>query len=591
MATIEFEVGRSESDMLIRSLNERIGPIDFEIAKTQDPDRVRVSIKSTEVTTRASIDAIRESLMEFAKQLDPKIILEPAKESMPVLKRLTDDYQKERPLEGLCILLNTHLKENTAVFAHALQSWGSKIVVVPVPYSGDPEVYDILTQSEMKVYSKTKNGRMLRMDDVQMKECIKEAMSNNRIDLILEDGCWISQWIAETGYDCKNIIASVEQTKAGVNIAKELAPRLGYPILLVGDASLKEAAESETATPEAILRMIAHALNRSMMGKRLSIVGFGPVGRGIAKLANDHGAYVTVVEKDLERTLMALNRGFNVEGLVTAIVDADILITATGQTEDLPVRKEHFRLAKDGIVLVNAGSRKEMDIEELETLAKRVEPSTRDGIKKFVVLDMREREKSIYVIADGYPINLALGEGTPTDAIDITLSLMAETAVHIAKNRGKISAGVHPVPSDIIRRISLAKLEAMGRPKAIECEPLTTRESDVEPIKGVCGQIRELLLPENSTFKNIGIITSTIEPGLKTDSHRHLVCEEAYYVLKGSGIIVIDEKKYPVKTGDLIEIPVGAYHLIENDGNEVLKLLVINSPPVIIGDLHRLEEA
>jgi len=453
----KFNVSKENEEKIIKFLSEECGPLEVVRKLTDDPATIAVSIYTEKAKIAESLERL---LDEFARQygISPSEISEKKLEwttnSMPVLMRLAEEYKDEKPLEDKTVLVNTHLKENTGVLVHILKKWGANVIVVPVPYSGDRSVYELLKR-DVRIYGKP------RMDsDREMQSAIEQALSENQVDIILEDGGWITKHITEFGYSA-SIIGSVEQTKAGVNLAKELENegKLFYPIITVGDSPLKESAESETATPESIIKNIIHASNWSLMGKTVTIVGFGPVGSGIAKIARDHGAYVMIVEKDPIRMLSALNRGFRVENLEEAISKSDIVITATGKPNVVP--KSALLHAKNGALLVNAGSKNyEIDVNGLKEIAISSAPTSRDGIRKYKIKDAKGFEKTLFLVADGYPINLAYGEGTPSDAIDITLSLMAECAIHLVQN--EIGVGVHPVPRRIEEKIVKFKLESMG---------------------------------------------------------------------------------------------------------------------------------
>ena len=57
--------------------------------------------------------------------------------------------------------------------------------------------------------------------------------------------------------------------------------------------------------------------------------------------------------------------------------------------------------------------------------------------------------------------------------------------------------------------------------------------------------------------------------GRKTsDHHKHENTEQVYYILSGSGEVLFDNKRYPVKSGDAIYLPSGVYHQMFNDMNE-----------------------
>lgn len=292
----------------------------------------------------------------------------------------------------------------------------------------------------------------------EMEDAIDESLRDVGVDIILEDGLWITRHIIEQNLNLDGIIGSVEQTKAGVNLAVELQEELGYPVITVGDAELKELAESSLATPEAVVKMIIQAANWSLAGKTLTIVGYGPVGSGIAKIARSHGARVYIVEKDIMRVLKAILDGFDVCELSTAIAISDILVTATGRKKVVSV--DDLKIAKDGILLVNAGSKDyEVDVKGLRALAETEKITSREGLKKYFIKGEEGKEKMLLVAADGFPINLALGEGTPSDAIDITLSLMAEAARYLVEH--KIPTGLHDLPREIQEKTAWMKLESL----------------------------------------------------------------------------------------------------------------------------------
>jgi len=250
----------------------------------------------------------------------------------------------------------------------------------------------------------------------------------------------------------------VEQNKAGVNLAVELQEKLGYPVITVGNAELKELAESSLATPEAVVKMIIQAANWSLAWKTLTIVGYGPVGSGIAKIARSHSARVYIAEKDIMRVLKAILDGFDVCELSTAIAISDILVTATGRKK--VVSDDDFKIAKDGILLVNAGSKDyEVDVKGLRALAETEKITSREGLKKYFIKGEEGEEKMLLVAADGFPINLALGEGTPSDAIDITLSLMAEATRYLVEH--KIPTRLHGLPREIQKKTARMKLESL----------------------------------------------------------------------------------------------------------------------------------
>ena len=102
---------------------------------------------------------------------------------------------------------------------------------------------------------------------------------------------------------------------------------------------------------------------------------------------------------------------------------------------------------------------------------------------------------------------------------------------------------------------------------------------DVEPFTTKDGsEIRELLAYRNSCIQNQSLAEARLPPGASTTGHHHVTTEEIYYVLEGEGTMQIDDQQCPVRSGDAIAIPPGAYHQITNTGTVILKFLCCCAP-------------
>lgn len=91
-------------------------------------------------------------------------------------------------------------------------------------------------------------------------------------------------------------------------------------------------------------------------------------------------------------------------------------------------------------------------------------------------------------------------------------------------------------------------------------------------------EIRELLAHRNSCIRNQSLAEARIAVGLTTQAHYHPNSEEIYYILAGSGSMVIDGETRQVGPGDAIAIPPGAVHNITNNGHVELRLLCCCAP-------------
>jgi len=76
-----------------------------------------------------------------------------------------------------------------------------------------------------------------------------------------------------------------------------------------------------------------------------------------------------------------------------------------------------------------------------------------------------------------------------------------------------------------------------------------------------------------------------IRPGGSSARHYHLQSEETYYILRGSGRLIVDGNEHPMDVGDTCLICPGEWHQIYNDSTEnELVLLAISAPPWVASD-------
>ena len=102
-----------------------------------------------------------------------------------------------------------------------------------------------------------------------------------------------------------------------------------------------------------------------------------------------------------------------------------------------------------------------------------------------------------------------------------------------------------------------------------EIEPFITKDSS---------EIREILVPKNSSIMNQSLAEAMLAPGMCTDEHFHPKTEEIYYILDGRGRMQIDGEIREVEPGDGIAIPHGKRHIIWNIGGSNLVFLCCCSP-------------
>ena len=86
-------------------------------------------------------------------------------------------------------------------------------------------------------------------------------------------------------------------------------------------------------------------------GKKVVICGFGDVGKGCAAAMRGCGARVYVTEVDPICALQACMEGYHVVRLETALKDADIYVTATGNMNIITAK--HMSEMKNNAIVGN----------------------------------------------------------------------------------------------------------------------------------------------------------------------------------------------------------------------------------------------
>jgi len=91
-------------------------------------------------------------------------------------------------------------------------------------------------------------------------------------------------------------------------------------------------------------------------------------------------------------------------------------------------------------------------------------------------------------------------------------------------------------------------------------------------------EIRELMHPAVHGNRAQSLAEASIQPGCRTELHRHAQTEELYHITAGHGRMTLGDEIFLVQPGDTVCIPPRTPHCIEALGEETLKLLCCCSP-------------
>jgi adenosylhomocysteinase len=191
----------------------------------------------------------------------------------------------------------------------------------------------------------------------------------------------------------------------------------------------------------------------SLYGREIVVIGFGPVGQGVALLARDLGANVTVVDLDPVRLVQAQHYGCRVADFDDAVRRASVIVTATGF--DGVIGEAQIECLADGAILVNVGhSNREIDVDWLD---RHPHTDLRRHLERYDVNGRR-----VHLLNRGSLVNLAPGLGTgAAQLFDPFAAIMLLGLDAILQGRtGDLSAGVQRYPLHLETRVARAIVDS-----------------------------------------------------------------------------------------------------------------------------------
>jgi oxalate decarboxylase/phosphoglucose isomerase-like protein (cupin superfamily) len=78
--------------------------------------------------------------------------------------------------------------------------------------------------------------------------------------------------------------------------------------------------------------------------------------------------------------------------------------------------------------------------------------------------------------------------------------------------------------------------------------------------------------------EGISFCVEDMSPGRKMRVHKHLNNDELIFIHKGAGTLTLAEELIEVKTGDVVFVPRGIWHGLDNTGTENLSMVFQYSP-------------
>lgn len=355
----------------------------------------------------------------------------------PILPMLGNRWAASRPWEGRTLALNLHLTTLTAALVRELMLGGGRwIVTAANPATTHASAVALLRNLGVEVH--TGGG----LDDPH------EAALGHAPSIV-----------ADVGFDLLGKALHHEGIEGAVAVSRTAIDALRdggdipFPVIDMNNGRLKNAVENRHGVGEGVWRAVGTLTGMHLAGRRLVVIGYGPVGRGLASYARAANMSVEVVENDPVRRLFAHYDGYPTAELDDAITRAALIVTATGKPGALPY--EALKHARDGAVLLNAGTGgDEIDVAGLAAAAEGVDHVA----DKVVRYDLPDGPR-LTVLAGGNPLNIVTNSGSPEPVL-LHFAVLGLTLEWIARFGG-LDNGVQNVHAEIETRAALLALDAL----------------------------------------------------------------------------------------------------------------------------------
>lgn len=358
--------------------------------------------------------------------------------SARLLAQTGDEFERTKPFDGLRIGTGIHLEPKTAALLMVLRRGGADVVSTGNLNSTQQETVDYLRVNGVQVI-----GGPTADADVHDAD-VREVLAA-KPDLILDNGGDLLSKYLEAPWD--GLRGGTEETTSGRDRLLPLRDRLAMPILVINDSPIKQFGENTHAVGAGTVESFIRITNRITNGRRVTVFGYGSVGRGVAAYFRSYNAIVSVVETQPVLRLRALLDGFDVPDREAALASADIVVTVTGAPR--VVTPADLSTVRDGVVLISAGHLPW----ELDEPALVADPSVAsldevtDGITTLVLGD----GKRVHILTHGHMVNLAGPRplGNSIESMDLGFTLQARCLEAVAGGHVPATACVVPVPAEI----------------------------------------------------------------------------------------------------------------------------------------------
>ena len=379
-----------------------------------------------------------------------------AEAEMPGLMSLREEYGDSQPLKGARIAGCLHMTIQTAVLIETLQVLGAEVTWSSCNiFSTQDQAAAAIAAAGTPVYA------WKGMNEEEFDWCIEQTLffgeDRAPLNMILDDGGDLTNMVLDRYPElAAGINGLSEETTTGVHRLYERVKNgtLPMPAININDSVTKSKFDNKYGCKESAVDAIRRATDIMLAGKRVTVCGYGDVGKGTAASFKGAGSIVTVTEIDPICALQAAMDGFEVKKLETVVANSDIIITTTGNK--VIVRGEHFEAMKDKVIVCNIGHfDNEIDVAYLNANSEKVE--IKPQVDKYNI-----NGNDIILLAEGRLVNLGCATGHPSFVMSNSFTNQTLAQIELWNNAKAYENKVYMLPKHLDEKVASLHLAKIG---------------------------------------------------------------------------------------------------------------------------------
>lgn len=382
-----------------------------------------------------------------------------AEAEMPGLMSLRTEYGASKPLAGARIAGCLHMTIQTAVLIETLVELGAEVSWSSCNiFSTQDHAAAAIAAAGIPVFAW--KGMNAEEFDWCIEQTLHAFQDGKALNMILDDGGDLTNMVFDKYPELVAEIRGIsEETTTGVMrlYEREKNGSLLLPAININDSVTKSKFDNKYGCRESLVDALRRATDLMMAGKVAVVAGFGDVGKGSADSLRHAGVRVIVTEIDPICALQAAMEGYEVKPMDKAVLEADIIVTATGNHNIIIDR--HFKAMKHNAVVCNIGHfDNEIDMAWLNKNYGDSKDIIKPQVDKYTV-----DGKDIIVLAEGRLVNLGCATGHPSFVMSNSFTNQTLAQLELWKNHDNYENKVYVLPKhldEMVARLHLAKVGA-----------------------------------------------------------------------------------------------------------------------------------